>query len=105
MNEVIALQAEHVLALDTLRGTVLQLELAMTRVTGASLSSDEHGSEWRHGEEMMIGAREQWRGDEQQTTDLAVDWQLAQHGTTLRTVVVALLELHALMTGEGQCIA
>ena len=71
---MIALQAEHVLTFDTLRGTVFQLELAMTSVTGTCLGSNEHGGEWRHGEEMVIGACEQRRGDQQQATDLAVDW-------------------------------
>lgn len=101
MNEVVALQAEHVLTLDTLRGRVFNLQLAVTRVTGAGLGPDQHFSERWHGEEVVIGACEQRRRDEQQTAHLAVDGQLAQHGTTLRTRVVALVSLHALVTGGG----
>lgn len=98
MNEVIALQAEHVLTLDTLRGRVFHLELAMTRVTGAGLSPDQHFSERWHWKEMVIGAREEGRRDQQQPADLAVDGQFAQHGATLRTRVITLLCLHALVT-------
>jgi hypothetical protein len=63
MNEMIALQAEHVLTLDTLRGRVFNLEFAVTRATGAILGADQHFSERGHGEEVVVRAREEWRRD------------------------------------------